>query len=218
MSGDCRILIFLGPPGSGKGTQAKMLAEKLRVPHIALGDMLREEVRAGTEVGKRVKELINAGKLAPDEMTIDLARKRINREDCAAGFIFDGFPRSALQAEALDRMLKDGGLALDRVIYFRIPEEDVVKRLSERRSCKDCGAVYHLKNRPPKVEGKCDLCGVELYLRHDDEPEVIRTRFEVYEKQTRPLVDRYAKTGKLVEIDASGSAEEVFRNLWEALA
>jgi len=213
-----RIFVFLGPPGSGKGTQAKLLAEKLLVPHISLGDILREEVRSGTEIGKKVKALIEAGKLAPDELTIELAKRRISREDCGSGFIFDGFPRSFAQAEALDQMLEAKGWELEKAIYFKLAEEEVVSRLSARRSCKLCGAVYHLVNNPPKVPGKCDLCGGELYLRHDDEPDVIRTRFEVYEKETLPLVERYQREGKLVTIEASGSIEEVFQRLWAALS
>lgn len=212
------ILVFLGPPGSGKGTQAKLLAEKLRVSHIALGDMLREEVRAGTVVGKRAKEFMDAGHLVPDELTIEMTRKRISEKDCQTGFIIDGFPRSTAQAEAFERILAEKDLGLDKVVYFHIPEEEVVKRLSERRSCKNCGTVYHLTNRPPKVPGKCDLCGGELYLRHDDEEKVIRTRFEVYEKQTRPLVERYKKQGKLVELDATGSIDEVFQELLKVTA
>jgi len=188
-----KVFVFLGPPGSGKGTQAKLLAEKLLIPHISLGDILREEVRLGTEIGKKVKALIEAGKLAPDELTIELAKRRISKQDCQRGFIFDGFPRSQAQAEALDRMLKEKGWELSKVVYFKLSEEEVVNRLSARRSCKLCGAVYHLVNNPPKVPGKCDLCGGELYLRHDDEPEVIRTRFEVYEKETLPLVRRYQR-------------------------
>lgn len=180
------ILVFLGPPGSGKGTQAKLLAEELKIPQIALGDMLREEVRAGTEIGKQVKKLIDAGKLAPDELTIELARKRIKQEDCQSGFIFDGFPRSAAQAEALDQMLAEGNLTLNRVIYFRIREEQVVERLLRRAG----------------LEG-----------RADDNEDAIRTRFEVYEKETQPLIERYAECGKLVEINAAGTIEEVFRDL-----
>jgi adenylate kinase len=213
-----KVFVFLGPPGSGKGTQAKLLAEKLLIPHISLGDILREEVRLGTEIGKKVKALIEAGKLAPDELTIELAKRRISKQDCQRGFIFDGFPRSQAQAEALDRMLGAKGWELSKAVYFNLAEEEVVNRLSARRSCKLCGAVYHLVNNPPKVPGKCDLCGGELYLRHDDEPEVIRTRFEVYEKETLPLVRRYQREGKLVTIDASGSIEEVFQRLWEALS
>lgn len=179
-----RTLIFLGPPGSGKGTQAKILAEKLSIPHISLGDMLREEVRAGSGTGKRAKEAMDAGRLVPDELTIDLARKRINREDCRSGYIFDGFPRSMIQAAALEKT------PIDRVVYFRIAEEEAVKRLLRR---------------------------AELEGRADDSEEAIRTRFEVYEKETRPLIDYYARMGKLLEIDAARPIEQVSLQLWETL-
>jgi len=212
------ILIFLGPPGSGKGTQAKRLSERIRVPHISLGDILREEVRLETELGRRAKEHMNAGRLVPDEMTIELTRKRIRQEDCRSGFIIDGFPRSAAQADAFDRMLEEDKLKLNRVIYFNISEEAVVDRLSGRRSCRNCGAVYHVKFNSPKVPGKCDLCGGELFQRPDDKEEVIRKRFEVYEKQTRPLIEHYAKKGKLVEMDAAKPIEEVFHKLLNVLA
>jgi len=207
------ILVFLGPPGSGKGTQAKFLADRLKIPQIALGDILRDEVRKQTAVGQRAKEFMDAGRLVPDELTIELARKRIEQDDCQAGFIFDGFPRSQIQAEALDKMMAEKKLTLDKVVYFSIPEEEVVKRLSGRRSCKDCGAVYHLVSKAPRMAMKCDHCGGELYLRSDDKEEVIRSRFEVYEKQTKPLIDYYRQTGKLVELDAAQPMAEVTKEL-----
>jgi len=197
------ILIFLGPPGSGKGTQAKVLAEKLKLAHISLGDLLREEVRSGSEIGRRAKDFMNAGKLVPDELTIELAQKRVGQADCRPGFIMDGYPRSAAQAAAFDQMLVQNKLTLDKAIYFAVAEDEVVKRLAGRRSCKACGAVYHLENSPPKTAGQCDQCGGELFQRPDDKEEVIRTRFEVYEKQTRPLIEHYQKMGKLVEVNAA---------------
>ncbi|MFH1386661.1 MAG: adenylate kinase [bacterium] len=207
------ILIFLGPPGSGKGTQAKMLAEKNKIPHISLGDILREEVRQGTPIGKKAKEAMNAGKLVPDELTIELTEKRIGQPDCKNGFIIDGFPRSFAQAEALDKMFVKNKLEIDKVIYFGISKEDVVKRLSGRRSCGACGAVYHIESKRPKMEGKCDICGGELAIRPDDKAEVIATRFEVYEKQTRPLIEFYQAKGKLLEIDAALPIEQVSKAL-----
>lgn len=206
-------LVFFGPPGSGKGTQAKLLAEKLKTPHISLGDILREEVRQGTEIGKKAGELMNAGKLVPDELTIALTKKRISQPDCKPGFILDGYPRSAAQAEALDAMLKELGLKLDKVIYFKVDEDAVVERLSGRRSCKACGAVFHMKFKPSRVAGKCDACGGELYQRKDDVESAIRTRFEVYAKQTEPLLEQYQQSGVLAEINAAAPIEEVFKRL-----
>jgi adenylate kinase len=171
--------------------------------------MLREEVRKGSEIGKKAKEIMNAGRLVPDELTIELTRQRTAQADCKKGFILDGFPRSDAQANALDKM----NLNLDKVVYFDVGEDQVVLRLSGRRSCKACGAVYHVKFKPPKTEGKCDACGGELYQRKDDAESSVRTRFEVYQKQTKPLIDRYQAAGKLVTIDASGNIDEVFSAL-----
>jgi len=206
-------LVFLGPPGSGKGTQAKLLADKFSIPHISVGDLLRDEVRQGTEIGKRVKELINAGKLAPNELTIELTRKRLGKPDCRGGFVLDGFPRSAVQAQAFDMMLKETKMELDKVVYFQVDEDQVVERLSGRRSCRACGSVFHVKFKPPRSAEKCDLCGGELYQRKDDVESAIRTRFEVYAEQTQPLIDRYRKADKLVTVDAGASIDEVFKRL-----
>ncbi|MBU1027296.1 MAG: adenylate kinase [Candidatus Margulisbacteria bacterium] len=207
------ILVFLGPPGSGKGTQAKVLSEKRKLPHISLGDILRHEVRQESEIGLRAKEFINAGKLVPDELTIELTKKRISQADCSHGFILDGFPRSAAQAEALDKMFVDMGLTLDSVIYFAVNEDAVVERLTGRRSCKKCGAVYHIKFKLPKADDVCDVCGGELYQRKDDQEDAIRTRFEVYAQQTKPLIERYQAAGKLAQIDANGAIDEVLNRL-----
>lgn len=203
------VFVFLGPPGSGKGTQAERLCKKMNLPHISLGDILRKEVREETEIGKKVKEILAAGNLVPDEITIGLTRSRVAEQDCKAGFVLDGFPRSGPQAEAFDKMPVD----LDKVIYFDLSEEEVVKRLSGRRSCKSCGAVYHVAFKPPKVEGKCDRCGAELYQRSDDVEDAIRNRFKVYDQQTKPLIKHYEDLGKLVKIDANGSMDVVFARL-----
>ena len=207
------ILIFIGPPGSGKGTQAKMLAEKLNIPHISVGDLLREEIRKGSELGNKAKGFMDGGNLVPDELTILLTKERIAKPDCGKGFIMDGFPRSDIQAKAFDKMLSESGLELDKFVYFKVSQEEVVKRLSGRRSCKNCGAVYHLENKPPKVDSKCDLCGGELVQRPDDSPSVIVNRFVVYEKQTKPLIEHYAKMNKILELDASKPIDEIFSHL-----
>lgn len=206
-------LVLLGPPGSGKGTQAKLLAEKVEIPHICLGDILREEVRMGTEIGKEIKEIMNTGKLVPDGVAVGLTRKRIVAEDCKNGFILDGFPRSLAQAEAFDKMLKEINLPLDKVVYFKLDKDQIVERLVGRRSCKKCGAVYQVKLKPPKIEAKCDLCGGELYHRSDDSEATIRTRFEVYDKQTKPLLERYKVAQKLALLEADGKIEEIFARL-----
>ena len=181
-----RNFIFLGPPGSGKGTQAKVLSQRLAIPHISLGDLLRAEVKKESPIGLRAKSFMDAGKLVPDELTIELTEQRIGQPDCRPGFIIDGFPRSAAQAEALDRMLQEKKLPLEAVIYFFVSEEETVKRLLKRA----------------QIEG-----------RSDDNIEAIRTRFEVYEKSTRPLIDHYKKTGKLMEINAARTIAEIGREL-----
>jgi adenylate kinase len=208
------ILIFLGPPGSGKGTQAKKLSEKMRLPHVALGDILRETIREGTEVGRKAKEFVEAGKLVPDEVTIEITRQRLAKDDCKFGFILDGFPRSIKQAEALSQILAGKDY---RVLYFKVQLESVIERNSGRLSCPVCGAVYHEKFSPPKAEGKCDRCGNKLYKRADDNEEVIRTRFKVYEDSTTPVIEYYKNIGNLVAVNAAGAIDEVFERLTKAL-
>ena len=209
--------VLLGPPGSGKGTQAKIIAEKLDLPHISMGDILREEVRKKSPLGIKVEGILKVGKLVPDEVTFELARERLNFSDCGKGFIFDGYPRTLVQAEALEKILGGLGKSVDKVVYFSLPLNSVVERLSLRRSCKKCGAVYHLKYAPPKTANKCDACGGDLYLRHDDEENVIKNRFEVYLKQTKPLIDYYKKKNVLIEIDASKLIEEITKDIFKGL-
>ena len=208
------ILVFLGPPGSGKGTQAKKLADKFNLPHIALGDILRQVIREGADLGSRAKQFVEAGKLVPDEVTIEITRQRIAKPDCKNGFILDGFPRSPKQAEALDKLLEKKDF---KVVYFSVPMEVVIERNSGRRSCPECAAVYHVKFNAPKLENKCDRCGTQLYQRKDDTAEVIRTRFEVYSKSTAPLVEYYKKKNKLIEVEARGGIDEVFLKLTKVL-
>jgi len=217
----------LGPPGSGKGTQALKLSERLVIPHIALGDILREEVAGGTEIGKQAEKFMSAGKLVPDELTIDIVRERLKKSDCRDGFILDGFPRNSNQAKNLEKIFLELKVGLDRAVYFSIPLPDVVKRLSERRSCKRCGAVYHLTFHPPKKSAKggsasggkdvCDRCGGELYQRHDDEESIIKTRFSVYGDETKPLIKHFEEKGVLLEIDAAGGVEEIYSRLLSSL-
>jgi len=210
-------LVFLGPPGSGKGTQAKRLAEKLSLPHISVGDLLRIEVQQGTVTGKNIKAIMEAGNLVPDEVTIELTRNRIIQPDCSKGFILDGFPRNVVQAEALDAMLEKEKIVLSKVVYFDIAKDQIVARLSGRRSCRKCGAVYHVEFNPPKKEGICDKDGGELYQRADDEENSIITRFDVYNKQTQVLIERYKKVKKLVTVDASKEINQVYAELLLAI-
>lgn len=206
------ILVFLGPPGSGKGTQAKKMAEQFSVPHIALGDILREAVREGSEVGQIAAQFINDGKLVPDEVTIRLTRERTAKPDCERGFILDGFPRSMPQAQALEDILAGKEY---QIIYFDVPLKLVVARNTARLSCSGCGAVYHKVNHPPKTEGICDKCGGKLYQRKDDTAEVIETRFKVYNESTAPLLDYYKD--KMIRVDAAGTIDEVYQRLLKAL-
>jgi adenylate kinase len=210
-------LILLGAPGAGKGTQAKKIVEKYNIPHIATGDILREAVAKGTELGKKAKEYMDKGQLVPDEVVIGIVKERLKQPDCENGFLLDGFPRTLNQAEALDEMLKELGKEIDAVIYIDVPEEEVVKRIVNRRTCKNCGAVYHLIYAPPKEENKCDKCGGELYQRDDDKEETVRQRFKVYMDNTAPLIDYYEKKGNLYRVDGTKSIDEVFVEIEDTL-
>lgn len=182
-------LIFLGPPGAGKGTQAKMLIERYSIPQISTGDILRAAVAEETDLGKKAKEYMEAGKLVPDEVVIGIIEQRLKQSDCEKGFILDGFPRTVAQAEALDKVLENMGSKIDHVLSLDVPAEELIKRLTGRRTCKNCGAMYHVIFKPPKSEGICDKCGGELYQRSDDNEETVKSRLNVYEQQTRPLTD-----------------------------
>ena len=210
-------LIFLGPPGAGKGTQAKMLVERYGIPQVSTGDILRAAVAEGTELGKKAKEYMEAGKLVPDEVVIGIIEERLKQSDCEKGFILDGFPRTVPQAEALDKVLEKMGRKIDHVLTLDVPEEELIRRLTGRRTCKKCGAMYHIIFNPPKVEGVCDKCGGELYQRPDDNEETVRSRLSVYEQQTRPLIDFYEKKGLVRKIDGRGEIKEIFEQIVKIL-
>ncbi len=210
-------LILLGAPGAGKGTQAKMIAEKYGLAHIATGDILREAVAKGTKLGMKAKEYMDRGELVPDEIVIGIVRERFKEPDCQKGFILDGFPRTLPQAEALDKMLEELGMKVDAVINIAVPEEEVVRRIAYRRTCRKCGAVYHLIYAPPKEDNRCDKCGGELYQREDDKEETVRERYRVYRERTEPLIEYYRKKGLLYEVDGTKSIEEVFKQIEEIL-
>lgn len=203
-------VIFLGPPGAGKGTQAQRAAGRWGVPRIATGDMLREAVAAGSPLGRRAKAYLERGELVPDEVVIGLVAERLDREDARKGFVLDGFPRTVLQAEALGRLLAERGVALDRVLDVEVGEEELVRRLAGRRSCR-CGASYHLQSSPPRAEGRCDACGEALVQREDDRPETVRRRLAVYRTETRPLTEYYRARGLLETVPGEGTVEEVFQ-------
>ncbi len=202
-------LVFLGAPGVGKGTQAEMVAAKLAISKISTGDLLRTAVAQKTPLGLEAQQYMTRGELVPDNVVIGLIEEKIGSPECQKGFILDGFPRTTHQADALSDMLLTQGVVLDRVMYFVIPREDVVRRLSGRRSCSACSAVYHIEYVPPKQEGRCDECGAVLVQRSDDKRETVESRLMVYEEQTSPLIDYYREKNVLAELDGTGSVEEV---------
>ncbi|MCC6025689.1 MAG: adenylate kinase [Caldimicrobium sp.] len=206
-------IVFLGPPGAGKGTQAKILIERYGIPQISTGDMLREHRAKGTELGKKAQEYMDKGQLVPDEIILGMVKERLSQPDCQKGFILDGFPRTVAQAEALDKLLSEMGKKLDFALALIVPDELLVERLTGRRTCKNCGMMYHIKYKPPKVEGKCDVCGGELYQRPDDNEETVRNRLKVYHEQTAPLIEYYKNKGILREIDGSKSIEEITQQI-----
>ncbi len=209
--------LLLGPPGAGKGTQAKMLAESLGVPHVASGDLFRYHQRQGTPLGLKAAEYMSQGLLVPDEITIAMVLERILPPLGQVGFLLDGFPRNLVQAQALDEALAGRGQALNRVVLIRVPQEELIKRLSGRLVCRQCQAPYHRDNASPKTPGKCDLCGGELYQRQDDTPEAVRVRIQVYQNETEPLVAFYSRSEKLVAVDGMGTVEEVGQRLLRSL-
>ena len=209
--------ILLGPPGAGKGTQAVKIVDKYGVPHISTGDIFRENIKNGTELGKKAQEYMNRGELVPDDLVIDLATSRLLEPDCANGFLLDGFPRTAYQAEKLDEFLAAHDSKIDVVLDIAVEKEELITRLTGRRVCKSCGASFHVVNIPPKQEGVCDYCGGELIQRADDNLETVTNRIEVYEAQTMPLVDYYENAGNIAHINGAASLEDVFGDIVKAI-
>jgi adenylate kinase len=209
-------LVLLGPPGAGKGTQAERLQDELKLPHVASGDLFRENLKNETELGLLAKAYMDKGELVPDDVTIAMVRERLQRPDCDRGAILDGFPRTLAQAESLDNMLADMGRKLDGVLYIAVPDEELVRRLSGRWICGQCQTPYHTVSSPPAQEGICDACGGTLYQRDDDKPETVWARLKVYHQQTAPLIDHYRQSGLLVEVDGAGDIETVSAALLEA--
>ncbi|MBQ6815068.1 MAG: adenylate kinase [Lachnospiraceae bacterium] len=210
-------IIMLGAPGAGKGTQAKMLADKYMIPHISTGDIFRANIKNGTELGQKAKTYMDQGLLVPDELVCDLVVDRVQQEDCKEGYILDGFPRTIPQAEALDAALAKLGAKIDYAVNVEVPDENIVRRMSGRRACVACGATYHIVYNPTKVEGVCDRCEKELILRDDDKPETVTKRLNVYHEQTQPLIDYYTKQGALVEVDGTMNMDDVFNAIVKIL-
>lgn len=210
-------IIMLGAPGAGKGTQAKKIADSYHIPHISTGDIFRANIKEGTELGKKAKEYMDQGLLVPDELVVNLVVDRVQKEDCANGYVLDGFPRTIPQAECLDEALTKLNTKIDYAINVEVPDENIINRMSGRRACVSCGATYHIVNVPSKVEGICDRCGKELILRDDDKPETVKKRLDVYHEQTQPLIDYYTKQGCLVEVDGTQAMKDVFASIVKIL-
>jgi adenylate kinase len=204
------VVILFGPPGSGKGTQGKMIAEEIGIPHIATGDIMRQAISDGTELGLKVKEFVGKGLLVPDEIVIQIIEERLKKDDTKNGFILDGFPRTIPQAVALDELFQKINIQNYKVIWLDVPDEEIVKRISGRRTCKNCQAVYNIYFNPPKVDGICDVCGGELFFREDDKEEKVKKRLEVFREQTLPLIAYYQKKGKkIIKVNGVGSVDEI---------
>ena len=206
-------LLLLGAPGAGKGTQAEILCDRLNIPTISTGNMIREALKSGTEMGLKAKAFIEAGQLVPDEVVIGIVDERLRQDDCKNGFILDGFPRTIPQAEALDRM----GITIDRVVDINVPDEVITRRVSGRRVCLDCGNTYHIETKKPQKDGVCDRCGSTLVQRKDDQPETVQERLHVYHAQTEPLRDYYAAAGKLLVVDGQQGIQEIAEQTLELL-
>jgi len=210
-------IILLGPPGAGKGTQAKLISEKYSIPHISTGDIFRKNISEKTPLGVKAKGYMDKGQLVPDELTIDLVKDRLQQDDCKNGFLLDGFPRTVAQAEALDEFLHEDNQSINSSLLIDVPQEYILERMTGRRVCNSCGASYHVKFNPSKVEGKCDVCGSELIQRKDDSEETVRERLDVYSKQTQPLIQYYSDKAVLSTIDGTREIKEVFENISDIL-
>ena len=202
-------VVLVGPPGAGKGTQAQFIASHLAIPKVSTGDIFRYNVSAGTELGRQARSFMERGDLVPDEVTVAMVASRLQEDDALSGFLLDGFPRNVPQAETLKKLMADWGMRLDLVLELVVDHDEVIRRLSGRRTCRKCGRVWHIAFDPPSAPGKCDECGGELFQRDDDREETIRHRLEVYEQQTQPLISYYADEGILLGIDATGPVEDV---------
>ena len=210
-------IIMLGAPGAGKGTQAKMIADKYGVPHISTGDIFRANIKEGTELGKKAKTYMDQGLLVPDDLVVDLVVDRVKNPDCGKGYVLDGFPRTIPQAECLDKALAEMNDSMDYAINIDVPDENIITRMGGRRACVGCGATYHVVNIPPKKEGICDRCGGELILRDDDKPETVKKRLDVYHEQTQPLIDYYTKKGIIRDVDGTQQMDDVFNAIVKIL-
>ena len=206
-------IIMLGAPGAGKGTQAKLIAEKFGIPHISTGDIFRANIKEGTELGKEAKQYMDKGQLVPDELTVRILLDRVGKDDCKNGYVLDGFPRTIPQAQVLDNEVAKLGDKIDYAIDVDVPDENIIRRMSGRRACLKCGATYHIEHVPPKKEGICDVCGSELVLRDDDKPETVKERLAVYHKQTQPLIDHYSRFNILRTVDGTQDVQVVFENI-----
>ncbi len=211
-------IIMLGAPGAGKGTQAKMIAEKYEIPHVSTGDIFRANIKNGTQLGMEAKQYMDQGLLVPDELTVKILLDRVAKEDCKNGYVLDGFPRTIPQAEVLDKALSELGDKIDYAINVDVPDENIVRRMGGRRACLSCGATYHIEHVPPKTEGICDSCGQELVLRDDDKPETVQNRLNVYHEQTQPLIEFYSKKGVLQTVDGTMDMNDVFEAIVTALS
>lgn len=203
-------IIMLGAPGAGKGTQAKMIAEKYGIPHISTGDIFRANIKNGTELGMKAKSFMDKGELVPDGLTVSMLLDRVSQQDCKDGYVLDGFPRTIPQAEELDRALSERNEKIDFAVDVDVPDENIVKRMSGRRACLKCGATYHMEHIPPREEGICDSCGSELVLRDDDKAETVLKRLQVYHDQTQPLIEFYTRKGILKTVDGTQDMKDVF--------